>query len=263
MGWQRSSQDPPGPQRGHIRFHQTSTSSKSWWNHSEGGDTDIFQVLLFCFFLTHKKYFELFSCYYTECAAAVAGFPQDAWCSSGFSFPRSQVLISFSLSLPLSPSQRVLSHQDDTALLKAYIVEWRKFFTQCDILPKPFCQLEITLMGKQGSNKKSNVEDSIVRKVRQSRSRKGGLMTVFPPVLKLIMLRLHASAALPLPSADAGHVEWVHLLQHQEQATRQCHEAGPRRAAGRGLRLTAGHRSAGILRWEGRIGHMTTAQATW
>ncbi|CAB1347838.1 unnamed protein product [Coregonus sp. 'balchen'] len=60
--------------------------------------------------------------------------------------------------------KRVLSHQDDTALLKAYIVEWRKFFTQCDILPKPFCQLEITLMGKQGSNKKSNVEDSIVRK---------------------------------------------------------------------------------------------------
>ncbi|XP_036758555.1 cullin-5 isoform X1 [Manis pentadactyla] len=60
---------------------------------------------------------------------------------------------------------RVLSHQDDTALLKAYIVEWRKFFTQCDILPKPFCQLEITLLGKQGSNKKSNVEDSIVRKL--------------------------------------------------------------------------------------------------
>ncbi|RVE64172.1 hypothetical protein OJAV_G00143850 [Oryzias javanicus] len=60
---------------------------------------------------------------------------------------------------------RVLSHQDDTALLKAYIAEWRKFFTQCDILPKPFCQLEITLMGKQGSNKKSSVEDSIVRKL--------------------------------------------------------------------------------------------------
>lgn len=70
----------------------------------------------------------------------------------------------------LTLSQRVLSHQDDTALLKAYIVEWRKFFTQCDILPKPFCQLEITLMGKQGSSKKSNMEDSIVRKVRRSRS---------------------------------------------------------------------------------------------
>lgn len=68
----------------------------------------------------------------------------------------------------LSPTQRVLSHQDDTALLKAYIAEWRKFFTQCDILPKPFCQLEITLMGKQGSNKKSSVEDSIVRKVTAS-----------------------------------------------------------------------------------------------
>lgn len=68
----------------------------------------------------------------------------------------------------VSSLQRVLSHQDDTALLKAYIVEWRKFFTQCDILPKPFCQLEITLMGKQGSNKKSNVEDSIVRKVRRA-----------------------------------------------------------------------------------------------
>lgn len=56
------------------------------------------------FFFTPQKYFELFSCYYTQCAAAVAGFPQDAWCSSGFSFPRLQVLISFSLSLPLSPS---------------------------------------------------------------------------------------------------------------------------------------------------------------
>ena len=73
----------------------------------------------------------------------------------------------------------MLSHQDDTALLKAYIAEWRKFFTQCDILPKPFCQLEITLMGKQGSNKKTNVEDSIVRKVREregerEREREGG-----------------------------------------------------------------------------------------
>lgn len=55
VGWQRSSQDPPGPQRGHIRFHQTSTSSKSWWNHSEGGDTDIFQVLLFWVFFTQKS----------------------------------------------------------------------------------------------------------------------------------------------------------------------------------------------------------------
>lgn len=80
--------------------------------------------------------------------------------------PRFELMSPVPHSLP--NAQRVLSHQDDTALLKAYIVEWRKFFTQCDILPKPFCQLEITLMGKQGSNKKSNVEDSIVRKVRTS-----------------------------------------------------------------------------------------------
>lgn len=86
----------------------------------------------------------------------------------------------------------MLSHQDDTALLKAYIVEWRKFFTQCDILPKPFCQLEITLMGKQGSNKKSNMEDSIVRKVSGrvsvERLTQGILMTAAcldPPQLML------------------------------------------------------------------------------
>lgn len=29
VGRQRSGQDPPGPQRGHPRFHQTSTSSKN------------------------------------------------------------------------------------------------------------------------------------------------------------------------------------------------------------------------------------------
>lgn len=75
-------------------------------------------------------------------------------------------IVKYNLYFHPFPWQRVLSHQDDTALLKAYIVEWRKFFTQCDILPKPFCQLEITLMGKQGSNKKTNMEDSIVRKVR-------------------------------------------------------------------------------------------------
>ncbi|KAK7605381.1 hypothetical protein V9T40_007239 [Parthenolecanium corni] len=38
--------------------------------------------------------------------------------------------------------QRVLSHEDDQALLKAYISEWRKFFAQCDYLPTPFRQLE-------------------------------------------------------------------------------------------------------------------------
>uniref|UniRef100_UPI00358EEC98 cullin-5 isoform X1 n=1 Tax=Myxine glutinosa TaxID=7769 RepID=UPI00358EEC98 len=60
---------------------------------------------------------------------------------------------------------RVLSHQDDSALLKAYIGEWRKFFTQCHILPKPFCQLEAALLGKQSSSRKPSTEDSLVRKL--------------------------------------------------------------------------------------------------
>ncbi|KAF6212482.1 hypothetical protein GE061_013005 [Apolygus lucorum] len=62
--------------------------------------------------------------------------------------------------------QRVLSHQEDQALLKAYIAEWRKFFTQCDYLPTPFRQLETSLAGKTiSANKKPQNEESIVRKL--------------------------------------------------------------------------------------------------
>jgi len=43
---------------------------------------------------------------------------------------------------------RVLSHQEEQALLRAYIGEWRKFFTQCSYLPMPFGQLETALAGK-------------------------------------------------------------------------------------------------------------------
>ncbi|ELT89017.1 hypothetical protein CAPTEDRAFT_219953 [Capitella teleta] len=62
---------------------------------------------------------------------------------------------------------RVLSHEEDSALLKAYIAEWGKFFTQCDYLPKPFGQLETTLTGKAHSTmqKKNQGEESIVRKL--------------------------------------------------------------------------------------------------
>nr|CAD7256069.1 unnamed protein product [Timema shepardi] len=48
--------------------------------------------------------------------------------------------------------QRVLSHQEDQALLKAYIAEWRKFFTQCNYLPTPFRQLETSLAGKTSTS---------------------------------------------------------------------------------------------------------------
>ncbi len=63
--------------------------------------------------------------------------------------------------------QRVLTHEEDSALLKAYIAEWGKFFTQCDYLPKPFGQLETALAGKAHSTmqKKTQGEESIVRKV--------------------------------------------------------------------------------------------------
>lgn len=59
-----------------------------------------------------------------------------------------------------------MTHQEDQALLKAYITEWRKFFTQCNYLPTPFRTLESNLVGKQSISKKSNADkDSVVRKV--------------------------------------------------------------------------------------------------
>lgn len=62
--------------------------------------------------------------------------------------------------------QRVLAHEEDQALLKAYIAEWRKFFTQCNYLPTPFRQLEQSLGGKTGSvAKKQATDESIVRKL--------------------------------------------------------------------------------------------------
>lgn len=70
--------------------------------------------------------------------------------------------------------QRVLQHQEDSSLLKAYIAEWGKFFTQCDYLPKPFMQLVTSLAGKpHGSvqQKKTQGEESLVRKVCVERER--------------------------------------------------------------------------------------------
>ncbi len=65
--------------------------------------------------------------------------------------------------------QRVLRDQDDAALLKAYISEWSKFFTQCNYLPLPFGPLETALTTKTaGGNqqkKTAQTEDTIVRKV--------------------------------------------------------------------------------------------------
>lgn len=69
---------------------------------------------------------------------------------------------------------RVLAQREEQALLKAYIAEWRKFFTQCNYLPTPFKQLENALQGKPTTNtniqagsssKKGQTDESIVRKL--------------------------------------------------------------------------------------------------
>ncbi|XP_072152615.1 cullin-5 isoform X2 [Bemisia tabaci] len=65
--------------------------------------------------------------------------------------------------------QRVLAHQEDQALLKAYIAEWRKFFTQCIYLPTPFRHFENAAQGKTtttlGAGKQTQSDESIVRKL--------------------------------------------------------------------------------------------------
>ena len=39
--------------------------------------------------------------------------------------------------------ERVLQHKEESALLQAYIAEWRKFFEQCGYLPLPFQSIEV------------------------------------------------------------------------------------------------------------------------
>lgn len=68
---------------------------------------------------------------------------------------------------------RVLAQREEQALLKAYILEWRKFFTQCNYLPTPFRNLESSLQGKptsssalqSSSSKRGQGDESIVRKL--------------------------------------------------------------------------------------------------
>ncbi|XP_032235365.1 cullin-5 [Nematostella vectensis] len=63
--------------------------------------------------------------------------------------------------------ERVLQHQDDHSLLKAYISQWAKFFTQCSYLPKPFATLESNLQGKAGggASKRPLAESITVQKL--------------------------------------------------------------------------------------------------
>ncbi|XP_021958442.1 cullin-5 [Folsomia candida] len=64
--------------------------------------------------------------------------------------------------------QRVLTHSEDQALLKAYISEWRKFFDQCSYLPKPFNKVEDSLNALPNNSavtKKHKSDDNDVRKL--------------------------------------------------------------------------------------------------
>lgn len=69
---------------------------------------------------------------------------------------------------------------EEQALLKGYIAEWGKFFTQCNYLPTPFRQLESSIYSMtkgnsslgssnmsnaQKKNNNNNNEDSLVRKL--------------------------------------------------------------------------------------------------
>jgi len=64
---------------------------------------------------------------------------------------------------PTNPPQRVLQHDEDSALLKAYIAEWTKYFTQCNYLPKPFQAMEMETANNKP--KKRNQEGNRVQLV--------------------------------------------------------------------------------------------------
>lgn len=49
----------------------------------------------------------------------------------------------------------VMAQREEQALINAYIVEWRKFFTQSVYLPSPFRQLEVNLSNKPSSSSSS------------------------------------------------------------------------------------------------------------
>ena len=110
--------------------------------------------------------------------------------------------------------QRVLTHEEDQSLLRAYISEWRKFFTQCSYLPMPFFQLETALQGKTHSSvqkkPQQNTDDSLVRKVKFI-------------VIHFKTLCLFTFCHL----AHARFLELEYILQHQKPFTRLCHEIGP------------------------------------
>ena len=64
---------------------------------------------------------------------------------------------------PYTCVQRVLQHDEESALLKAYITEWTKYFTQCNYLPLPFQAMEMESSNQKP--KKRNQEGNRVQLV--------------------------------------------------------------------------------------------------
>ena len=98
--------------------------------------------------------------------------------------------------------ERVLSHQEDQALLKAYIAEWRKFFTQCSYLPMPFGQLESALQGKTTTSiqKTKQNEESVVRKLMLDMWNQVRVLIIY--LLQNFVLKLNIKSHIFVPLSN-------------------------------------------------------------
>ncbi|XP_074625067.1 cullin-5-like [Acropora palmata] len=90
--------------------------------------------------------------------------------------------------------ERVLKHEDNSTLLRSYISEWSKFFTQCSYLPKPFNTLESNLQGKAGggSIKRPQNEQSTVQKLMLESWNDGIFNTIKSKLQSSAMRLVHA-----------------------------------------------------------------------
>lgn len=90
----------------------------------------------------------------------------------------------------------MLLHKEESALLKAYISEWTKYFSQCDHLPKPFQAMEME--GTSNKPKKRNQEGNRVQLVSPSDS-------------LLYAWTMFGVRTCPFAAVDASELEQPHL----------------------------------------------------
>ena len=92
-------------------------------------------------------------------------------------------------------------------LLKAYISEWTKYFTQCSFLPMPFQAME-TATGNTKVNKK-NPEGNRVYLVRPA---------------MLVLSHYVCRPCTSLCTDDAACLEHPHLHRHTASSAVGCHQ---------------------------------------